>query len=256
MSELLPEKRKKINVFQLLPNLLTISAICAGLSAIRFGYEGNFELAVRLVLAACVLDGLDGRLARLMKSASPIGAELDSLADFLNFGVAPVLIMYSWALKDFSSAGWIAVLSYTICCVLRLARFNVDSRSDTKGLGGDFFVGVPSPAGAVLVMLPMVVSFVFSDLPLAPPAVIAAHICLVGLLMISRIPTYAFKKLSIDRGNAKFFLLGAGLMAAALFTYLWATLALVTFAYIGSLIWALRSAHKSKKSRGQRHGTQ
>ncbi|GGF56766.1 CDP-diacylglycerol---serine O-phosphatidyltransferase [Mameliella alba] len=249
MPHPLPDKRKKINVLQLLPNLVTISAICAGLSAIRFGYEGNFELAVRLVLVACVLDGLDGRLARLTKSESPIGAELDSLADFLNFGVAPVLIMYQWALQDFQSAGWIAVLSYSICCVLRLARFNVDSRMDKEDTGCGYFVGVPSPAGAVLVLLPMVISFLFSDLPLAAPSVIAGHVFLVGLLMISRIPTYSFKQLSIDRGNAKFFLLGAGLMAAALLTYLWATLALMTFAYICSLIWAFRSARKSRNTK-------
>lgn len=245
MSRPLPDKRREINVLQLLPNLMTIAAICAGLSAIRFGYEGNFELAVRLVVAACVLDGLDGRLARLMKSESPIGAELDSLADFVNFGVAPVLIMYHWALQDFRSAGWIAVLSYSICCVLRLARFNVGSRNDTEGSGCDRFVGVPSPAGAALVLLPMVISFLFPELPLVPPAVIAGHICLVGLLMISRLPTYSFKKLSIDRRNSRYFLLGAGLVAAALLTYLWATLALMTFAYIGTLIWAFLSARRS-----------
>lgn len=248
MSDPSPDKKRRINVFQLLPNLLTISAICAGLSAIRFGYEGNFELAVRLILAACILDGLDGRLARLMKTESPIGAELDSLADFLNFGVAPVILMYHWALQDFQNAGWIAVLSYTICCVLRLARFNVDSRMDTERLGSDFFVGVPSPAGAILVLLPMVISFVFPDLPPAPPALIAGYICLVGLLMISRLPTYAFKKVSIDRGNAKFLLLGAALIAVALLTYLWATLAVMTFAYIGTLIWAFRSAYRSRKA--------
>ncbi|SMX33297.1 CDP-diacylglycerol--serine O-phosphatidyltransferase [Maliponia aquimaris] len=250
MSNPQPDRKRQINVFQLLPNLLTVSAICAGLSAIRFGFEGNFELAVQLILAACVLDGLDGRLARLMKTESQIGAELDSLADFLNFGVAPVLIMYHWALRDFSGAGWIAVLSYTICCVLRLARFNVDSRADTERLGTDYFVGVPSPAGAVLVMLPMVVSFVFSDLPLAPPAIIAAHICLIGLMMISRLPTYSFKKISIDRRNAGYVLLGVVLMAVALLTYLWATLAVVTFAYIGSLIWAFITTRKSNKAGG------
>ncbi|ETA53878.1 CDP-diacylglycerol--serine O-phosphatidyltransferase [Ponticoccus alexandrii] len=249
MPDTTPDKKRKINVLQLLPNLVTISAICAGLSAIRFGYEGDFELAVRLVLVACLLDGLDGRIARLTKSESPIGAELDSLADFLNFGVAPALVIYHWALQDLARAGWIAVLSYSICCVLRLARFNVDSRLEKEGPGTDYFVGVPSPAGAVLVLLPMFISFLFSDLPLPAPALIAGHVVLVGLLMISRVPTYAFKQLTIDRGNAKFFLLGAGLMAAALLTYLWATLALMTCAYICSLIWAFRSARKSRNAK-------
>lgn len=246
MSELSKEKKKEVPLFQLLPNLLTIMAICAGLTAIRFGYEGNYEMAVRLIVAACVLDGLDGGLARLMKADSPIGAELDSLADFLNFGVAPVLILHSWTLQDFRGAGWLAVLSYSICCVLRLARFNVSSRLDTGGSPADFFVGVPAPAGALLVLLPMVLSFAISDLPLASPKIIAAYVCLVGLLMISRIPTYSFKNAVIDRRNTKFVLLGAVLMTAALLTYLWATLTLLAFAYIGSIIWGLTSVRRSQ----------
>lgn len=250
MSQTPSDQDTSIRVFHLLPNLLTFAAICAGLTAIRFGYEGDFDMAVRLVLAACVLDGLDGRLARLMKCPSAIGAELDSLADFVNFGVAPVLILHSWALQDFRSAGWIAVLCYSICCALRLARFNVSSRSQAAAVPSGFFVGVPSPAGAILVMLPMVVSFVFSDLPLTPPALVAAHISLVGLLMISRIPTYSFKNLSIDRRNAKFFLLGTIILVAALLTYLWATLAVMTFAYIGGLVWAFRSTRARQKTEG------
>ncbi|NDD09286.1 MAG: CDP-diacylglycerol--serine O-phosphatidyltransferase, partial [Rhodobacteraceae bacterium] len=114
-------KKSKIRLIHLLPNLLTITAICAGLTAIRFGYDGNFETAVRLILVACVLDALDGRLARMLNQATALGAELDSLADFVNFGVAPALILHSWTLHDFPRAGWMAVLFYAICCVLRLA---------------------------------------------------------------------------------------------------------------------------------------
>ncbi|MGB0904922.1 MAG: CDP-alcohol phosphatidyltransferase family protein, partial [Mangrovicoccus sp.] len=124
-------KKRSVPLIQLLPNLMTIMAICAGLTAIRFGFEGNYETSVRLILVACILDGLDGRLARILKAESPIGAELDSLADFVNFGVAPVLILHSWILSEFSGAGWIAALSYSICCVLRLARFNVSNRLET-----------------------------------------------------------------------------------------------------------------------------
>lgn len=237
-------KQSDIRVLHLLPNLLTIAAICAGLTAIRFGYEGNFEMAVRLVLAACVLDGLDGRLARLMNRSTAVGAELDSLADFVNFGVAPVLILYSWALQDFRSASWIAVLVYAVCCVLRLARFNVSNRLDNDDAHSDFFVGVPAPAGAILVMLPMVVSFAVSDLPLTPPMFVAFHICLIGLLMISRVPTYSFKNMAIDRANAKFFLLGAAILTAALLTYLWATLTLLSIAYISCLVWAFRTSRR------------
>ncbi len=244
------EKQSDIRLIYLLPNLITIAAICAGLTAIRFGYEGNFELAVQLILAACVLDGLDGRLARLLNRATAVGAELDSLADFVNFGVAPVLILHSWAFQDFRSAGWIAVLFYAICCVLRLARFNVSCRLETGSTPSEFFVGVPSPAGAVLVMLPMVFSFAVANMPLTPPVVVALYICLVGLLMISRIPTYSFKNMAMDRANAKFFLLGAGILAAALLTYLWATLTFLTLVYASCLVWAYRCSRKSKPVEG------
>jgi CDP-diacylglycerol--serine O-phosphatidyltransferase len=243
-------KQPDIRLYHLLPNLLTIAAICAGLTAIRFGYEGDFEMAVRLVLAACVLDGLDGWLARLLKRETAVGAELDSLADFVNFGVAPVLILHSWALQDLRSAGWISVLIYAICCVLRLARFNVSNRLEGDDSACDFFVGVPSPAGAILVLLPMVVSFAVSDLPLAPPAIIAFHICLIGLLMISPVPTYSFKGSTINRANAKYALLVAATLAASLLTYLWATLAVLTIAYIGCLVWAYRTYRIANTSKG------
>lgn len=245
MAERLPEKPTALPIIHLLPNLLTIIAICAGLTAIRFGFQGEFEKAVRLVLLAGILDGLDGRLARLLRCQSPVGAELDSLADFLNFGVAPGLIIHAWALQDFPRAGWIAVLGYAICCVLRLARFNVSSREDTE-TNSDFFVGVPAPAGALLAMLPMYVSFLFSDLPLVPPVFIAGYILVIGLLLISRVPTYSFKNLSIYRESAKFWVLGAALLASALLTYLWATLVLITVAYVAGLFWAFWTVGKTR----------
>lgn len=237
-------KQSDIRLVHLLPNLITIAAICAGLTAIRFGYEGDFQTAARLVLAACVLDGLDGRLARMMNHSTALGAELDSLADFVNFGVAPVLILHSWGLHDLPRAGWIAVLFYATCCVLRLARFNVSSRMEQDGGPADFFVGVPSPAGALLVMFPMIISFPLLSLPVAPPAVVAVHISLIGLLMISRIPTLSFKNISIDRSNAKYVLLGAAVLAAALLTYLWTTLTLLSLAYAGSLVWAFCTSRR------------
>ena len=244
MSARPPDQANVLPIIHMVPNLVTIAAICAGLTAIRFGFLGDFERAVRLILLAGVLDGIDGRLARLLRCQSSVGAELDSLADFVNFGVAPGLIIYAWALQDFSSAGWIAVLGYTICCVLRLARFNVSSKLDTEK-DSNFFVGVPSPAGAILAMLPMYVSFLFSDMPLTPPAFTAGYILAIGLLMISRIPTYSFKNLSIYRENAKFWVLGAALLLAALFTYLWATLVFITVSYVAGLFWAFWKARKS-----------
>ncbi|WP_340110078.1 CDP-diacylglycerol--serine O-phosphatidyltransferase [Pikeienuella sp. HZG-20] len=244
MVKRLPEKTNVLPIVHLLPNLLTIAAICAGLTAIRFGFQGDFERAVRLVLLAGVLDGIDGRLARLLRCQSSVGAELDSLADFLNFGVAPGLIIHAWALQDFTRAGWIAVLGYAVCCVLRLARFNVSSKRETEKSNA-FFVGVPSPAGAILAMLPMYVSFLFSDMFVIPPAFIAGYILAIGLLMISRVPTYSFKNLSIYRENAKFWVLGAALLASALLTYLWATLVVLTVAYVAGLFWASRTVRKT-----------
>lgn len=228
-----------MKIIHLLPNLITLTSICVGLTAIRFGHQGEFHTAVELILLACILDGLDGRLARLLKCPTSLGAELDSLADFLNFGVAPGLIVFSWAFASGESIGWIAVLGYTVCCVLRLARFNVDNHAANKQ-PGDRFVGVPSPAGAILVMLPMFISFLFSEIAIPPPAWIAFYMLGVGVLMISRVPTYAFKNVRIDRANAKFFLLGAVILAAALLTYLWATLVVLTLAYAASVVWAFR----------------
>ncbi|SLN75703.1 CDP-diacylglycerol--serine O-phosphatidyltransferase [Ruegeria meonggei] len=244
MSKPQPDPTRDLPVIHLLPNLMTITAICAGLTAIRFGSQGDFETAVKLVLLAMVLDGLDGRLARLMNCQSSFGAELDSLADFVNFGVAPGLILYFWALHE-SSAGWLAVLGFVICCVLRLARFNVSSKADTEESQSNFFEGVPSPAGALLAMLPMYVSFLFSDMQLAPPIFVAGYLLAIGLLMISRVPTFSFKNISVPSGNAKFLMLGFVLLLSALLIYLWTTLALISITYIASLALAFRAARKS-----------
>lgn len=240
--------QSSLKLFHLLPNLLTIAAICAGMSAIRSGYEGQFDMAVRLVLAACVLDGLDGRVARMMNRSTAVGAELDSLADFLNFGVAPVLILHSWAFQDFRNTGWIAVLIYAICCVLRLARFNVSSRTeDAAGLRADCFVGVPSPAGAILVLLPMFCAFAFPELPVISPVPVAIYTVFIGLLMISEVPTFSFKNKLINRESAKYVLLLAAALAAALFTYLWATLTFLALAYFVSIIWVWRRSSGRNK---------
>ena len=246
MTESSRSPKSKMPIVHLLPNLLTIAAICAGLSAIKFGFQGNFELAVYLILLACVLDGFDGRIARLLQAQSQIGAELDSLADFLNFGVAPALILYVWGLEDLSRIGWIAVLIYATCCVMRLARFNVSSKSGDDEVDNNYFVGVPAPAGAFLVMLPMFVSFLFPELPTVPPMLVAVFTVIVGLLMISHIPTYSFKNLTIMRDQVKFFVLGVVLFAGALLTYLWATLVILNFVYILSIVWALRASRKTK----------
>src|SRR5690606_34459597 len=174
-----PGPQTEFSLIQLLPNMLTIVAVCAGLTAIRFGMQGDYMPAVLLIIGAGILDGIDGRIARLLGSSSKMGAELDSLADFLNFGVAPPLILYFWALKDIRSLGWICVLVFAVCCVIRLARFNVSSKSEEAHRDSAYFEGIPSPAGALLVMLPMYLSFAFADRPVLPQIVICLHMILV-----------------------------------------------------------------------------
>lgn len=232
------KQRADIALIQLLPNILTIGAICAGITSIRFAVQGNFLLAVQLILLASVLDGLDGRLARLLGSDSKMGAELDSLADFLNFGVAPPLVIYFWGLQSTGSAAWIAVLTFAVCCVVRLARFNVSTKSERSDASSEFFTGIPAPAGALLAMLPMYTSFAFSDEPLFPGLVISLFMVAIGLLMISRIPVWSFKTLRISRENVRYVLVGFAFTAAVLLTFEWFTLVVICFVYTGLVVWA------------------
>lgn len=232
-----PAPQTEFSLFQLLPNVLTILAICAGLTAIRFGVQGDYVVSVLLIIGAGIIDGIDGRLARLLGSSSKMGAELDSLADFLNFGVAAPLTLYFWALQDMRGLGWISVLVFAVCCVIRLARFNVSAKADAPG-DSAYFQGVPSPAGALLVMLPMYLSFAIADRAVLPDTVICLHMILVGLLMISRLPTWSFKTTKISRENVKFFLVGVVVFGAALFSFAWATLIVLCLGYVAMVIWA------------------
>ncbi|WP_446728387.1 CDP-diacylglycerol--serine O-phosphatidyltransferase [Phaeobacter sp. QD34_3] len=238
----LPKKTKnEYALIQLLPNIMTVGAICAGLSAVRFGVQGNYVLAVQLILLAALLDGLDGRLARALGSDSKMGAELDSLADFLNFGVAAPLVIYFWALQDMRSAGWISVLVFSVCCVVRLARFNVAAKSEepVEGEREGYFTGIPSPAGAMLAMLPMFLSFSFADGLVIPGLLICFHMVVIGFLMISRIPTWSPKAVKISRENVKYFLVGCAFAGAAVLTYAWTTLVVLCLAYVVLVVWGL-----------------
>lgn len=235
-----PEKvRSEFSLVHMLPNLMTIAAICAGLTAIRSGVNGHYGTAVLFILVAGVLDGLDGRVARLLRSDSKMGAELDSLADFLNFGVAPALLVYFWALQDLSRDGWISVLVFSVCCVVRLARFNVAAKEEASDVPPGYFTGVPSPAGAMMVLLPMYLSFASGGDLLMPDLVICFYMGLVGLLMISRVPTWSLKLVRISRENVKFFLVGFAFFGAAILSYPWVTLVLLCLVYAGSILWSL-----------------
>ena len=227
----------ELSLIQLLPNMMTIAAICLGVTAIKYGFESKFQSAVQLILLAGVLDGLDGPVARLLRSDSKMGAELDSLADVLNFGLAPPLVLYFWALQDLQGLGWFSVQIFLVCCVVRLARFNVASKSLEEVNSSGYFVGVPAPAAAFLVMLPMYFSFAFEEVNLLPSIFVCGHLVLIGILMISNIPTWSFKVVTSYQKKSKYFLIGLTVIGAAVLNYGWITLIGLGIGYIFLLIY-------------------
>ncbi|PRD39952.1 UNVERIFIED_CONTAM: pssA [Trichonephila clavipes] len=231
---------RRLSIAGLLPNMLTVGALCAGVTAIRFAIEGWYRTALLLILLAAVLDGLDGRVARLLRSESQIGAELDSLCDFVNFGVAPGLILWLWALQDMKSAGWIAVLIYVVSCLLRLARFNLGNRAIDKAAEKSGFQGVPSPAGAMLAFLPMFAAFSFGGTGQSlPGGVVAVYMALVGAAMIGRFPTPSFKKVTFEAQYVRYVVVGFAGLLAALLAYPWATLVALDLVYIAVVVVSL-----------------
>jgi CDP-diacylglycerol--serine O-phosphatidyltransferase len=195
-----PEMRRRrfrpIPVRMLVPNFITLLAICAGLTAIRLSTEGRMELAVAAIVFAAVLDGLDGRVARMIKGQSKFGAELDSLADFVNFGVAPGLILYFWQLHDLHNGGWIASMVFAISGGLRLARFNATMDDPNKpAFAANFFTGVPAPAGAITVLLPIYLAFL--GMPTPPAMLTALYTLLIAFLMVSRLPVFSGKTIKL-----------------------------------------------------------
>ena len=246
-----PEKRlaRELPLVQLLPNFLTLGALCASLTAIRFAIQGEGKMAVGLILLAAVLDLLDGWAARRLNSESAIGAELDSLADFASFGVAPGLILYFWSLHGSDGAGaglaWIGVLIYAICCALRLARFNVgNNRAASEGLEKRFFRGVPSPAGALLAFMPMYFAFLLPEAATLSAWMLALYLMVVGGLMISQVPTWSFKSVTLKPENTRYFLIGFVAILGGLLTSPWATLFGLGLCYGASVIAASRFLRK------------
>ncbi len=237
---------REIPLRMVLPNLITVIAICAGLSGIRFAFESRFETAVTMVLFAAFLDGIDGRLARMMKATSKFGAQMDSLADIVNFGVAPALVLYAFLLDRAGSFGWIAALLFAIACGLRLARFNVlDEDLERPAWQGEYFVGVPAPAGAVVVLLPVYLAFIGGFTPDRVPALAAtAFTVLVAFLLVSRLPVYSGKKLRVHRDRVLPFILAVALLVLLLFSYPWQTLSAGVIAYLVFLPLSARAYAK------------
>ena len=235
------EQKKKFKLVSskktryLLPNILTLGGVCLGISSIKFSIDGNYNLAVIFIMLAAILDALDGRIARLIKGTSEFGKELDSLTDFVSFGIAPVFILYFWELNNYGKFGWAIALIYSVCCVLRLARFNltkIDSQHDWKN---NFFEGIPSPAGGLLILIPLIyelsdLNFKFEIKNITPYFTI-----LIAFLLVSKIPTLSLKRISISSKTTIFLLLAVGMIFIALLFYTFETLLVFGVIYLLSI---------------------
>lgn len=240
---------REIPLRLILPNLITVLAICAGLSGIRLAFELRFETAVVMVLIAAFLDGIDGRVARMLKATSKFGAQMDSLADIVNFGVAPALVLYAFLLDHAGSPGWIAALLFAIACGLRLARFNVLEEDHNRPVWEEeYFVGVPAPAGAVIVMLPIYLVFI-GALEAGPMLgfISSGFTVLVAFLLVSRLPIYTGKRLRVPGDKVLPLILGISLLVLLLVTYPWQTLSVSVIAYLIFLPLSARAYFKRAK---------
>jgi len=216
----------------ILPSVLTLIGVCLGISSIKFAMDGNFGFAVLFIVVAAILDGLDGRVARMIKGTTEFGKELDSLTDFVSFGIAPVFVIYFWELNEFGRIGWLLVLLFSVCCVLRLARFNLTKFDDNEEWKMNFFQGIPSPAGGCLILFPIMYEMssfrgLFEIKNLSPFLVVLASI-----LLISKVPTFSFKKIVVQRQTTLFLLLGFGLFFVSIIQFTYEALAICCLIYL------------------------
>jgi len=237
----------KKNARVILPNMLTLIGVCIGLTSIRFALDGRFEFAIIAIILAAVIDGLDGRIARLIKGTSKVGKELDSLTDMISFGVAPAFIMYFWSLNTLGRFGWLVCLIYVICVALRLARFNVNSGQEPSWRD-NFFEGVPSPAGGILVLTPLIFSMTnFKFIPINYDIVVPIFFIATSFLLISKFPSYSFKKIVIQRKTTIFLLFGIVLFFGLLLIYPFNLIAISAIVYLAMLPISFFHFQKLKK---------
>ena len=216
----------------ILPNMLTLIGVCIGLTSIRFALDGRFEFAIIAIIFAALIDGLDGRIARLIKGTSKVGKELDSLTDMISFGVAPAFIMYFWKLNSLGRFGWLLCLVFVICVALRLARFNVNSNQEPSWRD-NFFEGVPSPAGGILVLTPLIISLSgFNFIKLNNDLIVPIFFVVTSFLLISKFPSYSFKKIVIPRRTTIFLLFWIVLFFGLLLIYTFNVIAISTLVYL------------------------
>ncbi len=240
----------KKNARVILPNMLTLIGVCIGLSSIRFALDGKFEFAIIAIILAAIIDGLDGRIARLIKGTSKVGKELDSLTDMISFGVAPAFIMYFWSLSALGRFGWLLCLIYVICVALRLARFNVNS-NQAPSWKDNFFEGVPSPAGGILVLTPLIISLTdFDYIKLNYNIIVPIFFITTSLLLISKFPSYSFKKIVIQRKTTIFLLFGIILFFGLLLVYPFNVIAISSIIYVLMLPISFFHYQKLNKEHG------
>ncbi len=238
---------KKTNARVILPNMLTLIGVCIGLSSIRFALDGKFEFAIIAIMFAALIDGLDGRIARLIKGTSKVGKELDSLTDMISFGVAPAFIMYFWKLNTLGRFGWLLCLIYVICVALRLARFNVNT-GQPPSWRDNFFEGVPSPAGGILVLTPLIFSLTSIDfININYDIVVPVFFIVTSLLLISKFPSYSFKKIVIQRKATIFLLFGIVLFFGLLLIYPFNVISISAIIYLAMLPISFLHYQKLKK---------
>ena len=231
----------------ILPNAITLIGVCIGLSSIKFAIDGKFTIAVIAILFAGLMDTLDGRIARLIKGTSKMGKELDSLGDVISFGVAPALIMYFWNLQYLDKLGWFVCLTYVVCVALRLARFNINSEEEPSWKD-NFFEGMPSPAGGILVLTPLIVSLSgFDYIQLNYDVIVPLFFITTSLLLISKFPSYSFKKIIIQRKTTIFFLFGIILFFGLLLVYTFEVIAISSAIYLLLLPISFLHYQKMKK---------
>ena len=232
----------------ILPNILTIAGVCLGISSIKFSLDLNFSMAVIFITLAAILDALDGRIARLIKGTTDFGKELDSLTDFVSFGIAPAFIIYFWELNKYGKLGWAITLIYSVCCVLRLARFNLTKFKPEETWKQNYFEGVPSPIGALLILSPLVLELTEFNFLINNNYFVPSFTLVIAVLLISKIPTYSFKKIKIKPALTVFILLGIGISLVNLMFFTFETLLIFSFFYILSIPMACFTYLNNKKS--------
>ena len=236
----------------LLPNILTIAGVCLGISSIKFSLDGNYSLAVTLILFAAILDALDGRIARLIKGTSEFGKELDSLTDFVSFGIAPVFVVYFWELNKYGKLGWVITLLYSVCCVLRLARFNLTKIEENQEWKNNYFEGIPSPAGGLLILMPLIYELTNLNFNFEIKNITPYFTVIVAIMLVSKIPTLALKKISISSKATIFLLLFIGIIFIVLLFYTLETLLVFGCVYLLSIpisIFIYRNQNKKNSKK-------